>query len=169
MSDLAFDTVPVPDERPPLQGVDYDPEFPGSTPEAPYGFKEDGTPYKRRPKGGKRSTAGKRMPASDATARAAAGLLARLNTLVAVGLSTALRLPETGAAILEANERFEVMAFEALQTDPALCKKILGAGATSGKAGLVMAYSMLGVAVIPTALPEVRSRRELAEGETDVS
>jgi hypothetical protein len=63
------------------------------------------------------------------------------------------------------------MAREALATDPALCKKILSAGATSGKAGLVMAYVMLGATVVPTMRSEYRENhpKELEDGNRDYS
>lgn len=145
---------------------DYDPEFPGSTPEAPYGFKPDGSPYLRRPKGkGKSggSSAAKtgtlrRTPASEQQAATAAALLARMNLLIGLSLN-AMGLPGTSAALVEANDQFENMAREALLTDPALCRKILSAGATSGKTALIMAYGMLGVSVVPSALGEIKARR----------
>jgi len=171
-TDLVFSTGDIPvDETPPLEGYggDFDPEFPGSTPNAPYGFKPNGEPYKRRPKGsggtGTTHTArSNRMPASDKMARNAASLLGRLNSLIAIGLATA-NMPGTAAAMVENNAQFEEMAYEALLTDPQLCRKILGAGATSGKAGLVMAYGMLGVSLVPAAKSEIMSKR--AEREVD--
>ena len=169
-TDIVFTNVDIPnDETPPLEGLDYDPEFPGSTPDAPYGYKPDGTAYKRRPKGSGKGSSGKastprRMPATDAQAAAAAGMLAKLNALIGIGFAAA-GLSDTAAAIHAGNDMFESMAKEALLTDPALCKKILGTGATSGKAGLVMAYSMLGVNIFPSAKAEFAAKR--AERETD--
>lgn len=151
---------------------DYDPEFPGSTPEAPYGFKDNGEPYKRRPKGSGNTGTKKsatRMPASESSARAAAGLLGRLNLLVSFAVASA-GMPQTSEAITESNNQFVEMAYESLLTDPALCKKILGAGATSGKAGLVMAYSMLAMSILPAAKSEVteaRAKRALEQGHDD--
>jgi len=140
---------------------DYDPAYPGSTPEAPYGFKPDGSPYKRRPRGTatKTSNAGvRRTPASEQQAATAAALLAKMNLLIGAGLGM-LGLPMTAASLAEANESFESMAREALLTDPALCRKILSAGATSGKTALVMAYGMLGASVAPAAFVEFKTRR----------
>ena len=155
-------TVPAPvepDETPLLEGEAYNPEYPGSTPDAPYGFKPDGSAYRRRPKGtAKKAGNDKRMPASDVAARTAASLLARMNTLVVFSL-TAAGLPATGAAIAQGNQDFETMAYEALLTDPALCRKILSAGATSGKTALVMAYGMLTISVIPVAKSEIEARK----------
>lgn len=149
---------------------DFDPLYPGSTPDAPYGFKPDGTPYRRRPKGtagGTVKTGNKRMPATDASARAAASLLARMNMLLGIGIYTA-GMERTAEAIKEANEQFEVMAYEALQADPQLCRKILGAGASSGKAGLVMAYVMLGASAFPSARQEIQeARARKAENHAD--
>jgi hypothetical protein len=99
-------------------------------------------------------------------ARSAAGLLARLNSLVAIGVMTA-GMPGIARSINENNEQFEAMAYEALLADPALCKKILGAGATSGKAGLIMAYSMLAVSTLPAAKSEIQERRAIREANED--
>lgn len=135
---------------------DFNPEFPGSTPDAPYGFFPDGRARKRRPKGhgGTRSTVG-RMPANDRQAETAAALLARLNVFVGIALTTA-GMPKAAAELASNNVTFESMAREALLSDPALCKKILSAGATSGKAGLVMAYVMLGATTFPAMKEEYR-------------
>src|SRR3954469_24269375 len=135
------------DEIPPLDNGtgDYDPQYPGSTEDAPYGFKPDGTPYKRRPKGtggsntgGKASNAG-RMPASDIQARTAANLLANGNALIGASLAI-FGLTQTTEQLAAANEQFKELAYEALLHDPALCKKILSTGATGGKMGLTLAY-----------------------------
>lgn len=147
----------MPDETPPLEGQAYNPVYPGSTADAPYGYKPDGEPYKRRPKGtagGSSPTSPRRMPATESQARVAAELLARLNSLVAMSLY-ASGLPLTSEALNTANDGFREMAYQALLTDPALCRLILGAGATSGKAGLIMAYTMLGLAVAPAAKTEI--------------
>lgn len=171
MSLPAFNPVEIPDdERPdvtPITGGSFDPEFPGSTPDAPYGFKDDGTPYKRRPRGASGSKpASKRgvMPASDKDAAAAAAMLGKLNMLIAIGLNAA-GMSNSGAAIMAGNDEFESMAKEALLTDPALCRKILGTGAVSGKAGLVMAYGMLGVSIFPAAKEEIQAKRAEREEE----
>jgi len=160
---LSFVKTDIPDDEPPPtigDNADFDPEYPGSTADAPYGFKDNGEPYKRRPwKSATSSTGSRRMPASDSSARAAAALLAQLNQMIAMGITMAAGLPNTGNAILEGNKRFEETAFQALQTDPQLCKKILSVGATSGKAGLVMAYGMLGMSIVPAATAEIRERR----------
>jgi hypothetical protein len=107
------------------------------------------------------------MPASNANAAAAAALLARVNNLVGVSLHM-FGMVNTANALVEANEQFEVMAREALATDPVLCRKILSAGASSGKAGLTMAYIMLGAQMTPAALQEYKAKRaETIEGESE--
>jgi hypothetical protein len=93
-------------------------------------------------------------------------LLARLNLLVGLAIHTS-GLEDTALELKRANEQFEELAYEALLADPQLCKKILGAGATSGKAGLVMAYSMLGISIAPTARLEIIERRKAKESEND--
>jgi len=166
MSTATFETTAIPDEAPELEGVPFDPQYPDSTPEAPYGFKPDGTPYRRHHgrgrSSGKSSLGGRRTPSSDASAQSAASLLARLNNLIGIGLHTA-GLTKTATALMAGNETFETMAYEALLGDPQLCKKILSTGATSGKAGLVMAYSMLAVSVAPAVKEEISERRAAME------
>jgi hypothetical protein len=149
---------------------DFDPDYPGSTSDAPYGFKDDGTPYRRRPRGtankASKSTGTRRSPASESQARTAAALLAKANNLMAISLM-ALGMPLTAMQLRQANEDFESMAYEALLTDPALCRKILSAGATSGKTALLLAYGMLGFSVVPSAMGELKERRAKAEMESD--
>lgn len=156
-----MELVTLNDEAPPLEEEstsDYDPAFPGSTKDAPYGFKPDGAPYKRRPnKSGTRESGVKRTPASESAARAAAGLLAQLNTILVMVLGTPM--PQTAEQLEKGNKSFEEMAYQSLLSDPVLCRKILAAGKTSGTAGLVMAYAVLGLSVGPTAVEEYRSRR----------
>ena len=158
------------DETPPVVEEDqgwYDPEYPHSTPEHPYGYfpKSDGTPdfdrpRKRRPHGTRKSSgSGSAMPASPKQATAAAAILARMNGILGMGLM-ALGMPMTATQLATANAEFESMAAGALSTDPALCRKILSAGASSGKAQLAVAYAMLGAAVAPTAALEIKTARE---------
>lgn len=168
--DLPPDDLP-PDEVPPLETPtgDFNAEFPGSTPEAPYGFKPDGTAYKRRPNGkgggGKSGQeSGKVSTRNEGNARAAASLLARLNLMVVMALHTG-NLPKTADAISENNRTFEEMAYNSLVNDPALCRKILGAGAASGKTGLIMAYAFLGVSAVPAIRIEIQERKEARENE----
>ena len=148
----------IPAESIPESVKDYDPEFPGSTKEAPYGFKVDGTPYKRRPNSGSR--AGKTVHAKNgASAANAAALLRSINSMVALSL-LAFGMPLTGTTIEQAGDQFESMARDALESDPALAKRILSMGANTGKAQLAMAYITLGVAVTPVALAELREKRK---------
>lgn len=151
---LPRDEAPVTDDAP-----DYDPAYPGSTPDAPYGFKADGTPYKRRPSGPRTSSSGRgNMPASNSQATQAAALLGRGNMLIAM-IAGFAGMPKTAAQITESNSAFEEMARDALLTDPALCRKILSTGSTSGKAGLVLAYAMLGGSLYPTVKEEIVALR----------
>lgn len=172
LPEIDFGLSPAPDDAPPLDGPEEAGPFahlyPDSTPDAPYGRKPDGTPYKRH-HGGRGASAGPslgRMPASAKQAETAASLLARLNSLFGITLALA-GMPNSAAELAKNNEQFEVMAREALSADPELCRKILSAGATSGKAGLVMAYVMLGVSTVPAMRNEYRENhpKELDEGE----
>lgn len=176
---MTLDTAPIPmdatpfdvtpDETPTLnESSDYDPAYPGSTPDAPYGYKPDGTPYKRRPRGTASgpakspATGTRRMAASETSARAAANMLGRMNSLIGFSL-VALGMPNTAGQLAENNETFVEQAYEALLTDPELCRKIMSAGAQSGKAQLMMAYAMLGASVVPTAVVDIKEKRALAQ------
>lgn len=157
------------DESPTVDSTEttgwFNPEYPHSTEEHPYGFFPDkdgepdfSRPRKRRPHtrshGGTVATSAR----ADTTARTAARMLARMNSLVALSL-TSLGMPTSGQQIKDANTVFEDMAYEALQTDPSLARKILSAGASSGKAQLTMAYIMLAGTVAPIAYGEIREKR----------
>jgi len=173
--DIPQDTTPTLEPPVPTTG-DYNPEYPGSTEEHPYGLKPDGSAYVRKPRGGpeptrlppgwaKASSGSTRsairggMPASESQARAAAALLARANALLGFSV-TMLGMPLTAGQLAEANEQFETQAYEALLTDPALCRKILSGGAMSGKVALILAYGMLGASIAPTAVMEIKAKRE---------
>ena len=164
---LDFRSGEIPDDAPPGTSMpegatSFDPEFPGSTEEAPYGYKPDGTPYKRRPNGGGRPKgSGIKGKGNESNARAAANMLCMMNNMLGVSLSM-FGLPLTGAAIADANAQFEVMAIEALRTDPALCRKIMSAGATTGKTQLILAYGYLGMSAFPAMREEYAARRSEA-------
>lgn len=172
MATMTFETGSVPQDEAPVTVSptgDFDPAYPGSTPEAPYGYKANGDAYTRRPRGtggsnAAKATGTKRMPATETQARAAANLLGRMNMLITFGVQAA-GMPMTAESIMTANEQFEQMAYEALLADPGLCRKILGAGATSGKAGLAMAYIMLGVSAFPAARSEIIAARAVRDAE----
>lgn len=157
------------DESPHAELVtgDYDPQYPGSTPNAPYGFKPNGEPYARHH--GKRSGNKSASKQSVGSAKSAANMLGQMNLLVALSLG-AFGLPQTSESIMEANEQFVAMAEQALASDPALCRRILSAGTSSGKAALVMAYASLGMAIYPVATKELKQRkleREIENGLSD--
>lgn len=81
--------------------------------------------------------------------------LAQLNALACMGLMVG-KLNQTALALSTANDGFREQAYNALLTDPALCKTILKAGATSGKVSLLIAYGMLAAAVGPVGYTEYR-------------
>lgn len=120
-------------------------------------------------KNGPRKSSSARMPASDAMAEQAASMLGLANRLLGMGLLT-LGFPVTATAIGDNNGQFEIMAKQALLTDPKLCKKILSAGGTSASVGLALAYAGLGASVGPALMGEVREKRAakaLEEGEDE--
>ncbi len=94
----------------------------------------------------------------------AADALATLNGVLAMG-AMAVGFNATAGAIAGSNDMFRDQAYEALVTDPALCKLILKGGATGGKMALVLAYVMLGVNVAPVAKMEYDAKKLEKEGE----
>jgi len=92
----------------------------------------------------------------------AADALVQLNSLCVMGLMLA-QLPQTAGALAGTEDGFREQAIAALVTDPALCKSILKAGTTSGKVSLLIAYAMLGGAVVPVGVMEFKERAKAAE------
>lgn len=149
----------------------FNADYPHSTEEHPFGYfpisasnpEPDFTrPRKRRPHNRGGSSAGAtvaRSAQADKTAQTAAAMLARINSLIGMSLMS-FGMPLSGGQIIEANDVFKDMAYEALQTDPNLARKILSAGASSGKAQLTMAYVMLFGSVTPVAMTEIKERRK---------
>lgn len=152
----------------------FNPEYPHSTPEHPYGyFPKSATnpepdfsrPRKRRPHGHHNISGGSATSTrSDNAARTAASMLARINNLFGLAFQ-AMGMPQSMETMKRANDTFEEMAYEALINDPALARKILSAGASTAKAQLAMAYVMLGGSIAPSVVTEIREKREAKELE----
>lgn len=150
-----FREVPIPaDEKPST----INPDAIVTDTEAPYGRFANGNPRKR-PKRDSDSHRNARMPAKESEAKAAAALLSQLNGIATMGVM-AVGFTDTAGQITSANEGFEEMAYQALLTDPALCRTILKAGTTSGKVALLIAYGMLATSVAPVAITEYRDKRD---------
>lgn len=155
----------------------FNPDFPYSTEEHPYGYFPDGKggwdfdrPRKNKPRGyggtGTTSSGGvKGHPASEKSARAAAKLLAQMNLFVGMGIS-AFGMRMTAQELVDANSQFEEMAFQALLSDPKLCAKIMSAGLSSGRSQLMFAYLALAGALTPVAMQDIKNiRAERESGE----
>lgn len=107
-----------------------------------------------------------RVAGKDANLAAqATGVLVQLNAMIAMG-AAALGLFRTGSAIAESNATFETAAYQALLTDPEFCRMILKGGAKSAKVSLALAYGGMGMVVVPTAMQELKERRD-AKREAD--
>jgi len=164
---LTFETGTIPDTEPETD-TDHMTDTDVS-PEAPYGYKKDGTPYKRRPNGARASGGSTRTSGSsrvESKARQAAALLTQANELACFGVM-AVGFGRTASALQVANEGFTETAYEALRQDEALCNTILKAGTTSAKITLLIAYGMLMVNVVPVAVTEYRDKRANAESESE--
>lgn len=137
--------------------------------EPPITFTEPDTPplraaRKRQPP--PKQTASGRSTQSEKDARIAAGILAQANGLIAFGIA-AVGYHGTAGAIAVANEGFEEQAYDALVNDPVLCKQILRAGSTGGKAALILAYGVMVMSVTPIAYAEMREKREAKRVEAE--
>lgn len=93
-----------------------------------------------------------------ALAAQAADALFQLNGLVAL-LGTLAGYEATGEQIQLGNDAFRDKAYEALLTDPELCRTILRGGVLSGRMALVLAYGMFGASVAPVAVMEFKAKR----------
>lgn len=109
-------------------------------------------------RGGTRSGANRRTQ-NDALAAQAATVLEQLNQMIAVG-AMVIGLNATASAIAHNNGAFKENAFEALKTDPELCKFICKGGVKSGKLALGIAYASFGTQVVPVAIAEIKVKRE---------
>lgn len=113
-------------------------------------------------KGGNSGGKGKRVTGLGQNAQLAAQAaeaLIQVNGLLSIGLMLA-QMPVTAETLKTAEDGFREQAYNALLTDPALCKTILKGGTTSGKVSLLIAYGMLGAAVAPVGVMEFRQRQE---------
>ena len=69
---------------------------------------------------------------------------------------TLVKLPMTAGALNDAQDGFRESTYNALLTDPELCRTILRVGSTSGKVALMISYSMLIAAVAPVGVLEYK-------------
>jgi hypothetical protein len=170
---MDFTDVLIPDSVPELADVEY--PCNGCGKEAgPYGGRGPKPKWcgDCRPKKGKGSSGVRVTGAPANLAAQAAGVLEQLNGMLAIGL-TAVGFFDTAGALAQANGTFKEQAYQALLTDPELCKLILKGGVKSAKISLGLAYCGLSVAVAPTAVNEFRekkaerdAKREADENET---
>lgn len=124
----------------------------------PYGGKGPRPKYCDEHKKNKAKTTRTSTRGSADVARTAAGFLGQLNGLIGMGLAM-YGLDMTAKTIQTANDQFVEQATVALTNDPKLAKKIVSLGATSGKASLAVAYGMLGAAIAPVAVVELKMKK----------
>lgn len=96
---------------------------------------------------------------NDKLASMAVDVLCQANALMGMGLMLG-KMNKTASALADRDDAFRIQAYEALKTDPALCKMILKSGATSGKVALVISYLLLILSVAPVAVDEFKERRD---------
>ena len=166
MIDFLEASVPDMDEAPPLADVTDPCKKCGRQIDVPYGGRGPRPKFCSTCKntgGVKRQTP--RITGKDQSLAAqATSVLVQLNSMIALG-AAALGLFRTGGAIVNANEGFEAAAYQALLTDPELCKAIMRGGAKSGKVALGLAYGGMAMAVIPTAAEEVREKKAVRDAK----
>lgn len=166
MTVLDFTDAVIPDTVPDLSDIEYPCSVCGEE-SGPYGGRG------RKPtkcSKHKKATSGNSSPRVTGNAQnlaaQATGVLVQLNGMIALGIS-ALGLFQTGGAIASANEQFEAQAYQALLTDPELCKLILKSGGKSAKLSLLIAYGGMGMTVGPTAVMELKERKAIREAKRE--
>lgn len=87
----------------------------------------------------------------------ATDVLVQLNAGIGLG-SMVLGYHQTASALSTAQEGFREQIYNALLLDPELCKMLLKGGQQSGKVALIIAYGMLGSAVVPVAVLEHKQK-----------
>ena len=112
-------------------------------------------------------TRGKGSGGNVVLARQASAVLSQLNGLITLGLmapvtAIGLPLPETATALAGTSDVFDEQTYNALLTDPDLCRAIMRGGGASGKVALLIAYGMLAAAVVPVGMAEHKERRAAA-------
>jgi hypothetical protein len=159
------DVIVEPDVIPTVDDVEYPCSVCGreAGPYAGRGRKPTKCPD-HKPGNGATRSAIKTTGSNKVLAGQAADALAQLNGVLAIG-AMAVGFNRTAAALGQSNDGFREQAYEALVTDPALCRMILKGGATGGKMALMLAYVMLGVNVAPVAKMEYDAKKAEREGE----
>jgi hypothetical protein len=84
--------------------------------------------------------------------------LAQINNFMALGCMLG-QFHATAGRIAEYDPTFRAQTYNALLTDPDLCRYILKAGTKSGKLALGVSYAMFAAAIMPTALAELKEKR----------
>jgi hypothetical protein len=151
-ADIPKDTVPD------LSDVEYPCRICGKE-AGPYGGR--GPKPKLCPEHKKVTAGGKSSKVTGAPATLAAqatGVLVQLNGMLAMG-AMAMGMFGTASAISDANGTFEEQAYQALLTDPELCRLLLKGGVKSAKVSLGLAYVGMGVSVVPTAMMELKEKK----------
>src|SRR5213075_2754607 len=92
---------------------------------------------------------------NEKAAATAAEKLVGLNKSI-VMILFAMRMPGTAMGIAGEEDNFYEATYNALLSDPKLCKWINDSGAASGKIGLAVAYAGLMYSVAPTAIAEYK-------------
>jgi hypothetical protein len=154
------DAVIPPDSTPPLTDAEYPCRVCGRE-AGPYGGRGPKPKYcPEHKKGTKAAVRSAKVTGAPANLAAqATGVLVQLNGMLAIG-AMAMGLNGTASAIAQANPNFEEQAYQALLTDQDLCKLILKGGVKSAKLSLGIAYVGMGTAVIPTAVMELKEKKE---------
>jgi hypothetical protein len=82
---------------------------------------------------------------------------------VAAFLAMIAGMPMTAGAIQDREQSFREMCYNALLTDPGMCRFILKAGTNSAKISLTVCYGMFAAAITPTAIMEMKVKKAKAE------
>lgn len=171
-SDVTEDGVPLDpvltDTAPPLDGPEYTCEVCGK----PLTYSGRGRKPKRcdeHKRGASRTTRVSTTGKNATLASQATDALVNINSLAAFGVGI-VGYADTADAINDRQEAFRTQVYQALLSDPELCRSILTSGAQAGRVSLIVAYAMLAVGVFPTMRmehvtlsAERKARREAVE------
>lgn len=164
LTDFEFADIPA-DVSPPASDVEYPCEVCGQE-SGPYGGRgRKPTKCAEHKKPVAKSSRGPRVTGSNAIlATQATEALCQMNGIMALG-AMVVGFTGTASAINDFQDAFRQTTYNALLTDPDMCRFILKGGTKSGKLALGISYGMMAMAVGPVAVMEYKDKRAAKQAE----
>lgn len=164
---IADEDLPL-DTTPPASDVEYPCEVCGRE-AGPYGGRgrkpKRCTEHKSSGRSNTRSAPGAK--GTNATlAQQATEALWQINGMVAF-LAMIAQFPLTATAIQDREVIFREMCYNALLTDPNMCRFILKGGTQSAKMSLFLCYGMFAAGIGPAFMSEIKEKRAAKEALTE--